>query len=47
MIDASQLPRVPSEVLQQDQQQAVQYARAPAGSHQAPLRPAATQGTVR
>lgn len=47
MIDASQLPRVPAEVLQEEQQQVVQYARAPAGSHHAPVRPEATQETTR
>ena len=47
MIDASQLPSVPSEVLQKDKQQAAEYARAPAGSHQGPIRPAATQETPR
>lgn len=46
MIDASQLPRVPAEVLQ-NEQQVVVYARAPAGSHQAPVRPEATQETTR
>ena len=45
MIDASQLPRVPSEVLQKDQQQVAEYARAPAapGTTFGPLRPDATQ----
>jgi hypothetical protein len=47
MIDASQMPRVPSEVLQQEQQQVAEYARAPLGSHQGPVRPTATQETPR
>jgi len=48
MIDASQMPRVPSEVLQQEQQ-AAGYARAPAvpGGSSGPLRPEATQRTAR
>lgn len=49
MIDASQMPRVPSEVLQQEQQQAAEYVRAPAapGGTSGPLRPEATQRTTR
>jgi len=48
MIDASQLPRVPSDVLQKEQQ-AAEYARAPLapGGYTAPLRPEATQRTDR
>jgi len=48
MIDASQLPRVPSEVLQQEQQ-AAEYVRAPAapGGTSGPLRPEATQRATR
>jgi len=42
MIDASQLPRVPNEVLQQEQQD-LEYARAPAApvAGSAPVRPQA------
>ncbi|MDN4040189.1 hypothetical protein [Massilia sp. YIM B02443] len=49
MIDASQMPRVPSEVLQQEQQQAAEYVRAPvaAGADSGAGRPPATQGTTR
>lgn len=45
MIDASKLPRVPNELLQQEQQRAAGYARAPAapGESSAPVRPDATQ----
>jgi len=47
MIDASQLPRVPSEVLQE--QQAAEYVRAPIATGVAPGagRPPAIQGTTR
>jgi len=46
MIDASQLPRVPSELLQE---QAAEYVRAPLATGGAPGagRPPATQGTTR
>jgi hypothetical protein len=49
MIDASQMPRVPSEVLQQEQEQAAGYVRAPAapGGTSGPLRPAETNRTTR
>jgi len=50
MIDASQMPRVPSELLQQEQQ-AAEYVRAPvaAGARAAPGagRPPATQDAIR
>lgn len=48
MIDASQMPRVPSEVLQQEQQ-AAEYVRAPVatGADTGTGRPPATQGTTR
>jgi len=47
MIDASQLPRVPSELLQE--QPAAEYVRAPLATGGAPGagRPPATQGTTR
>lgn len=49
MIDASKLPRVPNEVLQKEQQQTVEYARAPiaTGGQVGTGRPPATQGTTR
>jgi len=48
MIDASQMPRVPSEVLQ-EQQQAAEFVRAPIATGAAPGagRPPAIQGTTR
>ncbi|MFC3470157.1 hypothetical protein ACFOHT_09850 [Massilia oculi] len=49
MIDASKLPRVPNEVLQKQQQNAVEYARAPqaSGAPAGSGRPPATQETTR
>jgi len=48
MIDASQMPRVPSELLQQEQQ-AAEYVRAPVATGAAPGagRPPATQDATR
>ena len=47
MIDASQLPRVPSELLQE--QQAAEYVRAPlaTGGVLSTVRPPATQDAIR
>ena len=49
MIDASQLPRVPNEALQKEQQGVTEYARAPVatGGQVGAGRPPATQGTTR
>jgi hypothetical protein len=49
MIDASKLPRVPNEVLQKQEQQPVEYVRAPVatGTPVIPGRPPATQETTR
>jgi len=50
MIDASQLPSVPNtELLKQQEEAAVEYARAPAvpGAAHGAGRPPATQGTIR
>ncbi|QYG01872.1 hypothetical protein [Massilia sp. NP310] len=49
MIDASKLPRVPNEVLQKQQPQPAEYARAPvaSGGQAGAGRPPAVQGTIR
>jgi hypothetical protein len=49
MIDASKLPRVPNEVLQKQEQQPVEYVRAPeaSGAQVGSGRPPATQETTR
>lgn len=49
MIDASKLPRVPNEVLQKQQQQPVEYARAPqaSGVPVGSSRPPAIQEAIR
>jgi len=50
MIDASQLPSVPNtELLKQQEEAAVEYARAPAapGTQHGTGRPPAVQGTTR